>query len=726
MRHKNKLILLICILVLLIMYDDGSHLLAKGTIYAIGCNENYPYEYINESGIPSGFSVDLIKEISEELNMNCRVELVPYDRFLFLKKNPDVDIVLGVIRGDSGDEYPFFRTNVKINFSIFTDSNSQIFTINDMRNLKILIAANSVIADPIKYEIRKFFKPKLISSSNEINSFTLLKIKECDVVFMSGPTARKIIENKNLIGIKEVPVNIGFFDYGFGIRKNRDELKSALTAGYNRIFEKGKYQEIYNRWFEGTNNNFFGETGIYVSAGIFSFLIFILFIIINSFVLRRRIKEKTEELHISMSELNKTQVLLRESEKRFKRIFNKSPSGLMILNSSGRVLLFNEAIVEIFGVDKPHEITDLDVINSPISSEWFKTRLRNYHDINIEVKFNFELIKETGYYSTSKTGVIILELIIIPIQINSESPVSGYICQFSDKTNEKKLLEEIKYSKRKLELVFESVKDGLWEWNLATQKVRYNKKFFSFLGYKMESYPDDINTLLEFIHESERESVKNELYKKVFNGKSFNLEYRMVMKNGRIINMRSRGEPIEWDSDLKPLRVIGVQTEITLQRDIYSRINLFKNELKDREVLLHDKDCNLTLRDKIFLLVDDNYLIYLHISEFLKKHKTLLLYAASGSEAIEVLKGRQDVSLIILDHYMPGMDGVSLLKEIRKIKYDIPVVIQTGELNESITGYFFNEGFNGVLGKPIEENLFIKTISDIMESSFYNENQNLS
>ena len=91
----------------------------------------------------------------------------------------------------------------------------------------------------------------------------------------------------------------------------------------------------------------------------------------------------------------------------------------------------------------------------------------------------------------------------------------------------------------------------------------------------MESYPDDINTLLGFIHEDERESVKNELFEKVLNGRSFNIEYRMMMSNGKIINVRSRGETIEWDDNLKPLRVIGIQTEITIQRDIYTQDKSF-------------------------------------------------------------------------------------------------------------------------------------------------------
>jgi len=65
------------------------------------------------------------------------------------------------------------------------------------------------------------------------------------------------------------------------------------------------------------------------------------------------------------------------------------------------------------------------------------------------------------------------------------------------------------------------------------------------------------------------------------------------------------------------------------------------------------------------------------------------------------------------------MDGVSALKEIRKINQSIPVVIQTGQTIESISDQFPLEEFNGVLEKPVEENLLIETICSAIEKFFY-------
>jgi PAS domain S-box-containing protein len=720
MRHKKrKIIFIISGFISFVLFH--SPVLAKSEIYAVGCIDNYPYEFIGDDGNASGFSVDIVKNIADKLNVKCRIDLVPYESFILLQNNPDVDMILGMIRGDPNSRYHFFRPNMKINFSIFADSASTISSINDLHGLKIIISAHDSISNPVLHELKKFLKFKHQLNDNEVQAFTQLKSSEADAVFMSGSSARQIISSSNLIGIKELPVNTGFFDYGFGLRRNNEDILNIITAGYERIFQEGDYERIYRKWFvPESDENLFSKNGVYLSGGIFGFIVFIIFLLINSLILRKRIKEKTENLNISMNELNKAQVQLRESEKRFRRIFNQSPSALMILNPAGRVLMFNEAVVDIFGVNNPEELINLDIINSPLSTEWFKTRLKDYRNINLEVKFNFEIIRQTGYYSTSKTGIMILEIIIMPVEIHAGSPEPGYICQFSDNTQERLLLEEIKYNQRKLEMIFEGIKDGLWEWNILTGRVRYNRKFFSFLGYKPELYPDDITTLLGFIHESDRDTVKQELFEKALNGRNFNIEYRMLMSNGNIINVKSRGETIEWDDNLKPVRVIGLQTEITAKRNLSGRIEMFKNDASIKDFSSDNIQCSCIMENmlngRVILMADDNYLIFMHISELLKKYRAETLYASSGSEAFEILKNRGDISLVILDHHMPGLDGFSALKEIRKINSNIPVIIQTGECHENGDDFFLREGFDGMLSKPVDESLLIETVCGLVNS----------
>lgn len=77
------------------------------------------------------------------------------------------------------------------------------------------------------------------------------------------------------------------------------------------------------------------------------------------------------------------------------------------------------------------------------------------------------------------------------------------------------------------------------------------------------------------------------------------------------------------------------------------------------------------------LVVDDEEGVRRILSRLLKKMGLLVEEAKSGREATEALT-RRDFALIISDISMPEMDGMALLREVRKHDYDVPVILITG------------------------------------------------
>lgn len=80
--------------------------------------------------------------------------------------------------------------------------------------------------------------------------------------------------------------------------------------------------------------------------------------------------------------------------------------------------------------------------------------------------------------------------------------------------------------------------------------------------------------------------------------------------------------------------------------------------------------------EKKILLVDDEADFLELMALRIKEWGYDLITALSGEEAIEILKNKSP-DIIILDYMMPGMDGVATLKEIRKINFEIPVIMFT-------------------------------------------------
>jgi excisionase family DNA binding protein len=91
------------------------------------------------------------------------------------------------------------------------------------------------------------------------------------------------------------------------------------------------------------------------------------------------------------------------------------------------------------------------------------------------------------------------------------------------------------------------------------------------------------------------------------------------------------------------------------------------------------------------------------IRELLSKTLALAEYevdtAPDGRAAIERLRlGRYD--LLIADLKMPGLDGLSLIREAKRLRTDLPVIIITGFSTESSAIEAVNLGVAGYLTKP--------------------------
>ena len=82
------------------------------------------------------------------------------------------------------------------------------------------------------------------------------------------------------------------------------------------------------------------------------------------------------------------------------------------------------------------------------------------------------------------------------------------------------------------------------------------------------------------------------------------------------------------------------------------------------------------MKSDAILIIDDEKNIRLTLSQALKTLGGEVDDAASGEEGLERLKAKE-FGLILLDLKMPGMNGIEVLRRVREIRPDIPVVILT-------------------------------------------------
>ncbi|MBG0775157.1 MAG: response regulator [Desulfovibrionaceae bacterium] len=108
------------------------------------------------------------------------------------------------------------------------------------------------------------------------------------------------------------------------------------------------------------------------------------------------------------------------------------------------------------------------------------------------------------------------------------------------------------------------------------------------------------------------------------------------------------------------------------------------------------------------LLVDDELLFLDIMQRFMDKRGIDFTGVPGGREAVEAVS-RRDFDIVVLDVKMPGMDGIETLREIKRLKPDLEVIMLTGHANTEDALKALEIGAFDYLIKPVAfEELYAK------------------
>lgn len=122
------------------------------------------------------------------------------------------------------------------------------------------------------------------------------------------------------------------------------------------------------------------------------------------------------------------------------------------------------------------------------------------------------------------------------------------------------------------------------------------------------------------------------------------------------------------------------------------------------------------------LIVDDDQHIRELMRLFLQNEGFELIEAENGREALAIME-ENAIALVILDVMMPEMNGWQLVKEIRAVNDDIPLLMVTakGESSHKIRG--FNLGTDDYLTKPFDPLELVLRVKALLKRAKINASQ---
>ncbi len=116
----------------------------------------------------------------------------------------------------------------------------------------------------------------------------------------------------------------------------------------------------------------------------------------------------------------------------------------------------------------------------------------------------------------------------------------------------------------------------------------------------------------------------------------------------------------------------------------------------------------------LILAIDDEHNIRDLLKYTLEPHDMEVITAENGRAAITILEN-EDVDVIITDLLMPSMTGLALIRELKKRKSSIPIIIITAYSNSDMVQEIVKEGVFRLIEKPLDFEILVPIVKSALE-----------
>ncbi|HVK53703.1 MAG TPA: EAL domain-containing protein [Burkholderiales bacterium] len=251
---------------------------------------------------------------------------------------------------------------------------------------------------------------------------------------------------------------------------------------------------------------------------------------------------------------------LRDSEQRFRALAEASPALIWQLDPEGNVVYVNRRYMSLIAIE-PEELLGVawhDIVHpedAPAYIEAVATAQRTRSAMHLRTRVK----NGDGQWRW-------LEVYGSPWYC-AGGEYAGHAGIAIDITDAMRVQEELMVSNERLDLAIEGSGDGVWDWNIQTDKLIYSKQLLEMLGYSDESFfanyqdweknvhPEDLPEVLAALHACLRGATP-----------TYRSEFRMRCKNGEWKWILSRAIVVARDAEKKPLRMTGTATDISEKR----------------------------------------------------------------------------------------------------------------------------------------------------------------
>jgi PAS domain S-box-containing protein len=253
---------------------------------------------------------------------------------------------------------------------------------------------------------------------------------------------------------------------------------------------------------------------------------------------------------------------LKASESKLSGIISIAADGIICIDDSERIVLFNRGAEEIFGYSAEQAIGQrLDILIPERSREAHHASVQEFAASPIAAR---RMAERRSVWARRRTGEEFpAEVSISKLKLNGDRIFTAVLRDITERVRIEKALQE---GQERLQMAARATNDVIWDWELRTGHVHWSGAVETVLRYAMEEVGPSIDWWYERIHPDEREGVIAGVNRSIAGpGEYWTDEYRFLRGDGAYASVFDRGYLLR-DGRGSPVRIIGSMADITQRK----------------------------------------------------------------------------------------------------------------------------------------------------------------
>jgi len=277
-----------------------------------------------------------------------------------------------------------------------------------------------------------------------------------------------------------------------------------------------------------------------------------------------------------------------ENEQRLFTFINSIHDVICYKDGYGKWLLANNADLELFCLQGVDYFGKTDFELSEYTDEVYKNAFINCMETD-EIAWKQKTISNgIEIIPTVKGEKRIYEVSKVPIfYSNGERKGLAVIGRnisrlYETQEHLKVAKEKAEESEQRLKLATISGQLGIWDWNVKENTMIWDERMFELYGINHEKFPNNFEAWTNGLHPDDKQKAINEVNAALNGEINFNTTFRVIHLNGTILHIKADGLVIR-DSDNKPLRMIGINKDITKNKIAEEELIKAKEKAEESE-----------------------------------------------------------------------------------------------------------------------------------------------